>query len=131
MRGRENDTRTEKQVPILWCGSVFDSAAIVAAPKGKGHFIFWFNEHITTTKNDLKHQRLKNMDVLKNALPLIIVPLIRKLPFAKLFYTWIKKCNSSINESWCFGLSSHQLPQQVPTPFSETVVCFSVWIFEW
>ena len=46
----------------------------------------------------LRNKRLQNMHLLKNAHPLIIIPLIREQPFATLFYTWIKKYNSSIIE---------------------------------
>ena len=43
----------------------------------------------------LKKERRPNMDQLKNADPFILVALIRKVPFATLFYTCIKKCKAS------------------------------------
>ena len=36
-------------------------------------------------RNYLENKQFKNMDVKNNAIPLIIIPLIPKLPFAKLF----------------------------------------------
>ena len=64
--GGRTTPETKKLFTILCCGSTagFDSAAIVAAPKGKSPLFFDISISITTTKNYLKHQRLKNMDVL-------------------------------------------------------------------
>ena len=70
--GGRTTPEPKKLFTILWCGSVFDSAAIVAAPKGKSPLFFDISISITTTKNYLKHQRLNNMDVLQNAHPITI-----------------------------------------------------------